>query len=149
VIDSEVFGLDGGINLGVSGASPPYSYSWNSGQTTNDITQIAGGAYYVTITDAAGCIQIDTFQVDSEVSITELANKSENLYPNPNNGQFQVVTSETFGKDIQISVMDMNGRVVLTQSQGTVNASEMSAGMYLVRVSNGTTSVTTKIQINK
>jgi hypothetical protein len=39
--------------------------------------------------------------------------------------------------------------VVLTQSQGTVNASEMSAGMYLVRVSNGTESVTTKIQISK
>jgi hypothetical protein len=82
-------------------------------------------------------------------SAEQLRTSGVAVYPNPNNGQFQVVTSETFGKDIQISVMDMNGRVVLTQSQGTVNASEMSAGMYLVRVSNGTESVTTKIQITK
>jgi hypothetical protein len=82
-------------------------------------------------------------------SAEQLRTSGVAVYPNPNNGQFQVVTSETFGKDIQISVMDMNGRVVLTQSQGTVNASEMSAGMYLVRVSNGTESVTTKIQISK
>ena len=71
------------------------------------------------------------------------------VYPNPNNGQFQVVTSETFGKEVTITMMDMNGRVVLTQNSGSVNASDLSAGMYLVRVSNGVDAVTTKIQINK
>ena len=45
--------------------------------------------------------------------------------------------------------MDMNGRVVLTQNSGSVNASDLSAGMYLVRVSNGVDAVTTKIQISK
>jgi hypothetical protein len=69
------------------------------------------------------------------------------VYPNPNNGMFQVVTSESFGKDIQVSLMDVNGRVVLTQKEGSVDARGLSAGMYMVRVSNGTETHTTKIQI--
>ncbi len=113
----------------------------------------ADGTYKITMRatmQQSGCECSTTKTiVMNRSSAEQLRTSGVAVYPNPNNGQFQVVTSETFGKDIQITLMDMNGRVVLTQSQGTVNASEMSAGMYLVRVSNGTTSVTTKIQINK
>jgi hypothetical protein len=136
VIDSEVFGLDGGINLGVSGANPPYSYSWSSGQTTNDITQIAGGAYYVTITDAAGCVEIDTFHVDSEVSITELANKGENLYPNPNNGHFKLAMEnaaindviDTYGRSISFEVQKINSFI------HEVRLSQSLPGIYYLRI---------------
>jgi hypothetical protein len=136
VIDSEVFGLDGGINLGVSGANPPYSYSWSSGQTTNDITQIAGGAYYVTITDAAGCVEIDTFHVDSEVSITELANKGENLYPNPNNGHFKLAMEnaaindviDTYGRSISFEVQKINSFI------HEVRLRQSLPGIYYLRI---------------
>jgi len=136
VINSEVFGLDGGINLGVSGASPPYSYSWSSGQTTNDITQIAGGAYFVTITDAAGCVEIDTFQVDSEVSITELTNERENLYPNPNNGHFKLAMEngtisdvvDTYGRSISFEVQKINSYI------HEVRLSRSLPGIYYLRI---------------
>jgi hypothetical protein len=94
VIEPEIFGLDGAINLGVSGASPPYTYSWNTGQSTNDITQIAGGQFIVTITDSEGCQEVDTFQVDSQVYLSELFDGKMTLYPNPNDGSFYLSTEE-------------------------------------------------------
>ena len=39
-----------------SGGTPPYSYLWSNTATTQSITSLVGGWYYVTATDANGCI---------------------------------------------------------------------------------------------
>lgn len=39
----------------VTGATPPYSYAWNGGQTTSSLFNLATGTYTVTVTDANGC----------------------------------------------------------------------------------------------
>ena len=50
------FGLsDGSIDLSVNDGTAPYSYLWNGGQTTQDITDLTAGSYIVDITDANGC----------------------------------------------------------------------------------------------
>ena len=43
------------INLSVLGGSPPYTYSWNSGQTTEDIQGLCNGSYTVSIRDNNNC----------------------------------------------------------------------------------------------
>ena len=40
---------------GVSGGTAPYSYRWNNGATSQTISNIGVGIYYVTVTDVAGC----------------------------------------------------------------------------------------------
>ncbi|MDC1222170.1 T9SS type A sorting domain-containing protein [Salibacteraceae bacterium] len=46
---------DGSITLNPSGGTPPYSYSWSSGGTGLTESNLAAGAYIVTITDAGNC----------------------------------------------------------------------------------------------
>jgi hypothetical protein len=112
----------------------------------------ADGEYRITMRatmQQSGCECSATKTIVMNRSAAEqLSKRGVAVYPNPNNGQFQVVTSEAFGTNVEISVLDMNGRVVLVQRDSKVDASGLSAGMYLVRVSNGAEAVTQKIQIN-
>ncbi len=59
---------NGTITTIPSGGVLPYSYSWNpSAQTTATATNLCGGSYTVTITDANGCTLTQTGTVNSPV----------------------------------------------------------------------------------
>ncbi|NDD19715.1 MAG: hypothetical protein EBZ30_04990 [Flavobacteriia bacterium] len=45
----------GSVSLTVTGATPPYSYYWNTGDTSAMLTNAPAGSYTVSIGDAAGC----------------------------------------------------------------------------------------------
>ncbi|MBI4947857.1 MAG: T9SS type A sorting domain-containing protein [Bacteroidetes bacterium] len=45
----------GAINLSVAGGSAPYTYFWNNGATTQNISNLYAGPFEVQITDASGC----------------------------------------------------------------------------------------------
>lgn len=46
-----------------SGGTPPYTYLWNTGATTNDLQNLVAGTYTVTVTDNIGCTDVGTFVV--------------------------------------------------------------------------------------
>lgn len=74
------------------------------------------------------------------------------LYPNPNNGNFNIRFNSVTGNDIRIGVYDMRGRQIFgqvyanngffEQSLGLGNA---SAGVYLVTVADGDRKITKRI----
>src|SRR6185503_13648528 len=41
-------GVNGTINIAVSGGITPYTYNWSNGATTQDLTSVAAGTYTVT-----------------------------------------------------------------------------------------------------
>lgn len=56
VTDVLCFGNNtGAINLDVTGGTPPFSFSWSSGQSTEDVDNLLAGAYDFSIQDANGC----------------------------------------------------------------------------------------------
>jgi len=54
----------GSIDLSVEGGTDGYFYSWESGQTTEDLANLAEGFYTVTVTDSKGCQKIETYEVE-------------------------------------------------------------------------------------
>ncbi len=47
--------IDGSVALNVNGGTAPYTYSWNNGATTQNLSGLDGNTYNVTVTDANGC----------------------------------------------------------------------------------------------
>lgn len=66
---------DGAIDISVSGGSGGYSYLWNNGTTTEDLSGVAPGTYTVVVKDSAGCSRQQSFVVanSSQMTITATA----------------------------------------------------------------------------
>ncbi|MGB0391060.1 MAG: GEVED domain-containing protein [Salibacteraceae bacterium] len=54
---------DGSVNLTVSGSYAPHTFMWNDGSTSQNISNVAGGSYMVTITDSIGCSNVEPVEV--------------------------------------------------------------------------------------
>ncbi len=80
---------NGGINISVSGGSSPYSYDWsNDGAETpdndsEDLTNVVGGTYTVTVTGANGCSVVGSAAVGSSPALPSIA-ASPSITPNSN-----------------------------------------------------------------
>ena len=48
-------GTDGSVDLEVIGGNPPFIYNWNTGATSQDLTNLSSAVYSVNITDATNC----------------------------------------------------------------------------------------------
>jgi gliding motility-associated-like protein len=78
-------GETGDLDVQVTGGTAPYDYSWSSGSTTADATNLIAGIYSCVITDDNGCLPITT----SPITLTQpgvlaftTISSNPNCYPN-------------------------------------------------------------------
>ena len=62
-------GSDGSIDLTATGGSGSYTYSWDNGSTSEDLSSLSAGTYVVTVTDTWGCTQTLSVVVGEASSI--------------------------------------------------------------------------------
>jgi hypothetical protein len=134
---------NGGFNASPAGGV--YSGPGISGNQFNP--SVAGvGAHTITYTytDINGCTGMATviLTVDPCVGVTELdLNTAIDLYPNPNNGQFNLNFGVDLG-EVMIEVVGLNGQVVYSEQIAnatngavkTIQLNNASNGVYFVRI---------------
>lgn len=63
-------GADGGVQVTVSGGTAPLSYLWSNSAITPDVSGLSGGLYFLTVTDAQGCVNIASATVNEPSVLT-------------------------------------------------------------------------------
>jgi gliding motility-associated-like protein len=127
-------GGTGAIDLTVTGGTGSYTYNWNNGAHTEDLSAISAGTYAVIIADGNGCTHSDTIVVTQPDSL--LATSAVT----------QIVCHDTTGS-IDLTVKGGTLPYTYSWSNGAVteDISGLVAGIYTVRAtdSNGCTTVVT------
>ena len=108
-----------------------YSYLWSNGDATEDLTNVSAGTYWVTITDAQGCVFTDTVQIlEPADPVAEVA--AVDLYIGDYdvrcNGEANAAALAT-GSGVSFDWFDASGNLISTDQQ--TNAI-LSAGDYTV-----------------
>lgn len=76
-------GSQGSVVLEVSGATEPVTYAWSNGGTNSSIINMVAGEYHVTISDAAGCIEEQTYTITEPPPILITVDSIENVQDFP------------------------------------------------------------------
>ncbi|MCF8247636.1 MAG: gliding motility-associated C-terminal domain-containing protein [Saprospiraceae bacterium] len=119
--------LDGAVNLTVSGSTTPYIFAWSNAATTEDLSNIAGGTYIVTVTGANGC------------SATTSANVPSNTIAFSINGVTAPNTScATVTGSVDLTVSPAGSyNYTWSNAATTEDLTGLSGGSYTVTVSAG------------
>jgi hypothetical protein len=87
-------GSDGQVDVHLEGGAPPYQFNWSNGAVTEDIDEVTDGTYSFTVTDAKGCSNTGTFEVNTESSqIMADATVTDATTPVYENGSIDVTIS--------------------------------------------------------
>lgn len=63
---------DGGGVVTQAGGTPPYTYSWDNGETTQTVTTLCEGQHTITVTDANGCTATRIIVVSAPACLTDV-----------------------------------------------------------------------------
>ena len=134
------------IEASATNGTAPYSYDWNTGETTASITPAVNGMYWVVVTDNDTCYS-DTASFDvTFVSGTGIDNwnNSVSIYPNPTSDVVTISTGNYTGS-VKANVYDLFGRKVFTSNNKEISLKSFSDGVYILEVKAADKTYTTRI----
>lgn len=158
VVDATNGEANGSIDMTIDSGVPPYTFLWNNGATTEDLSDIPAGTYLLEVTDANGCIYFsDQVEVDNITSIHDpVLAAAIWLAPNPSNGQFSLYfEGEAAIQEWGLEVIDMQGRIIgewnksVAHQHLDLDYRHLAEGLYLLRLRNETGIVVKKLVVSR
>lgn len=127
--------FNGAVDVSVSGGNGSYTYLWNVGNTTQDISGLNGSTYTVTVTDNKGCYESLASTVNEPVVLTATHSVTNTLdcygdtdgaaTINPSGGTLPYSYNWPTGSDIQ-------------------SRNDLAAGNYTVTITDNNSCTTTR-----
>lgn len=141
-VTTPTLGSDGTASVNAAGGTPPYTYAWNNGGTTQIVNGLVTGTYTVIVTDANGCSNSTDVTVQDFASNTNGIETLTNfdVFPNPTNGQFAVRLDFKETTDVNVKVVNIVGQPIF-ETNTTDNAlylpmdlTNQPAGVYFIMI---------------
>ena len=130
------------LTVNVSGGNSPYTYLWNTGETTSSITPINNGNFYVDVLDANNCLGSDSIIVNF-VGIENDFTYEFQIFPNPSNENITLSSNFHINNPTKINIYNLTGKLVLSEnvaikngSSENINVSSLRPGVYLLEIKN-------------
>jgi hypothetical protein len=126
ITDASCGNSNGSIDLTVNGGTAPYTFAWDNGASTEDISLLAAGPYNVTITDNNGCTSIES------VNVNNIGGPTLSITSTPG-------TCGNSNGSIDLTVIGGTGPFSFAWDNGgnTEDLSGLAAGVYNVVVTDG------------
>jgi uncharacterized protein YjdB len=161
----------GKIVLMVAGGTSPYTFTWSDGETTQNISGLAEGAYWVTITDSNSCQTTGWYYVNPCTGCEENGERRSNVeavttiykndisvkaYPNPFSTRATITFSTPASGHSVVEIRNaITGEKLETifddyttggkENTCFLNADNLSAGIYIYQISSGASVYTGKL----
>ncbi|MFD1016549.1 choice-of-anchor Q domain-containing protein [Winogradskyella rapida] len=109
------------------------SLAYDAGDSTDVFVDQIGQVVYGSARD------IGAFEAQMTLSLEDFNSESVfNIFPNPTNGQFNIVIDDSISGDMDVQITSMTGKLLkqlpLSTGNNTMDISGMSSGIYIVNV---------------
>ncbi len=136
-------GSNGSMELSIVGGEAPFDILWNTGDTTLYIDSIGQGLYTTTVTDANGCVSVDSQQI-IDLNVAEIQPMC-NVFPNPSAALWHVQVTQAS----EYAVFSAQGQLLLIGRCGAgllhIDGVDWPVGMYQLKLNTSTGAVATTL----
>ncbi len=127
------------INLIVEGGQSPYFYLWSNGESTEDLFNLSGGTYFVTVTDSRDCQEVLEVFLDATATEEPVWAGGIKLFPNPVQDELYLELPEEVPGGMSVSIYNAQGqRIVgeqaLSGGRNLLEVGHLPKGIYLLKI---------------
>jgi hypothetical protein len=133
-------GTSGTATATASGGTLPYIYDWSNNATNYTLIGLRPGTYFVTVTDANGCIGEGSIVIGTTTGVKDVEQFPVSISPMPNDGHFLLTLELPTEQNIHVDMFNMVGqkvdkKVLFGKSIAErMDVSNLPSGQYLVKI---------------
>jgi len=151
----EIVSTNNNLTVNLISGSSPFSYVWNTGENTGQITPNTNGQYWVIVTDNSGCVSDTVFYNVTWVpsSLSNLNIHRLNVYPNPSNDNFYIEFESIVNQNIIVKIINIVGAEVYREDRKEfigeytkqISLGNYGKGIYFLEIETNTGIINKKL----